>query len=296
MDRIFRLFARFAALLLVLLPIASPAEDKSAPPPVRPALWKVVDKDTTIYLFGTVHVLPPGIPWYDGKVAAAFEGSQELVTEIVDTDPTKTTMMQWAALSGNETLRGMLSPPEKAAYEGALAKLGIPAQAFDGYEPWLAAMILSVAPLAEAGFRPENGVDEALSSKAKTRGLAHGALETYEYQMTLFDSLPLETQKFYLAQVIKDLPTVREQIEQMTEAWKRGDADTLAKVMNAQEDYPGMFEMLLTNRNKNWANWVQDRMKRPGTVFLAVGAGHLAGPGSLQEQLDARGIKAERVQ
>ena len=117
MDRIFRLLARFAALLLVLLPIASPAEDArglgATPPPVRPALWKVADKDTTIYLFGTVHVLPPGIPWYDGKVAAAFEGSQELVTEIVDTDPTKKTMMQWASLSGNETLRGMLSPPEK---------------------------------------------------------------------------------------------------------------------------------------------------------------------------------------
>jgi uncharacterized protein YbaP (TraB family) len=298
MHVIFRLLARFAAALLVLLPIATPAEETAPPPPVHPALWKVADADTTIYLFGTVHVLPAGIDWYGGKVAAAFEGSQELVTEILDTDGSDShdLMIAQASLPEGQSLRAMLSADDRARYEAALAGLGMPAQVLDGYEPWLAALILSIAPLDKAGFASDNGVDKALEVRAKARGLARAGLETYQYQLGLFDSLPLATQKVYLAQVVKDMPTVMAEIGRMTEAWKRGDADGLARIMNAQEDFPGMFEILLLNRNKAWAGWIKQRMKQPGTVFLAVGAGHLAGPGSLQEQLAAQGMTAERVQ
>jgi uncharacterized protein YbaP (TraB family) len=298
MQRLYRVFARLAALLLVCLPIATQAEDAAPSPSVRPALWKVADEDTTIYLFGTVHVLPAGIDWYHGEVAKAFEGSQELVTEIVDADGSanKSAMTQKAALPAGQSLRGMMAPDERTRYEAALASLGLPPRAFDACEPWLAAMILSVAPLAKDGFAPANGVDVALSSRAKERGLKHEGLETYDFQLSLFDSLPMDTQKGYLSQVVKDLPTVRQEIDKMITAWKHGDADALAKLMNAGEDYPGMFETLLANRNRAWALWVKERMKQPGTVFVAVGAGHLAGPASLQEQLSAQGIASARVQ
>lgn len=297
MDRLLRLLTRLAAALLALMPIATPAE-KPLSAAVRPALWKVADQDTTIYLFGTVHVLPTGVAWYGGKVAEAFDRSGELVTEILDTDGSanRGAMIRRAALPQGQTLRAMLPEEERARYEAALAGLGLPPQSFDAYEPWLAAMILSVTPLTRAGFAPDNGVDVALGAKAKARGIRHEGLETYEYQLGLFDSLPLETQKHYLAQVVKGLPTVGEEIKAMIGAWERGDADTLARLMNADEDYPGMFEALLTNRNKAWAAWIQDRMKQPGTVFVAVGAGHLAGPGSVQEQLAARGLASQRVQ
>lgn len=302
MEGILRLFARplarLAAALLVLLPIATPAEDGGAPPPVRPALWKVADEDTTIYLFGTVHVLPSGIEWFDGKVASAFESAEELVTEILETDgaPGQTRMLARATLPAGESLRDLMAPEDRARYEEALRELGMPVESFDRYEPWLAAMVLSVAPLAADGFSPSNGVDTMLSGKAKLRNLSHDALETYEYQLELFDSLPLDTQKLYLSQVVKDLPNIREDIDRMIAAWKLGDAEALAALMNSKEAYPGMYELLLTNRNRAWAEWVRQRLEKPGTVFLAVGAGHLAGPGSLQEQLVAHGIAAERVQ
>lgn len=308
MDRLFRLlarrFARLLAALLVCLPLSASAEERAvapavpAPPAIRPALWKVSDADTTIYMFGTVHVLPSGIDWFGGKVAEAFAGSQELVTEIVDTDggANKGRMLAQAMLPQGQSLRGLMSAEDKTRYETALAGLDLPAQSFDGYEPWLAAMVLSVAPLAKEGFSTANGVDEALGVKAKARQLKHGALETYEYQLGLFDSLPLDTQKVYLSRVVQDLPNIKQDIGRMVDAWKHGDAEQLAELMNDGEDYPGMFELLLTNRNRNWAVWIKERLKQPGTVFLAVGAGHLAGPGSVQEQLGAHGIVSERVQ
>ena len=82
----------------------------------------------------------------------------------------------------------------------------------------------------------------------------------------------------------------------MVDAWKRGDADSLARLMNEEEDEPELMERLLTNRNKAWADWVKARLDKPGTVFVAVGAGHLAGNGSVQEQLATRGIATTRVQ
>jgi uncharacterized protein YbaP (TraB family) len=201
-----------------------------------------------------------------------------------------------AALPQGQTLRGLLSSEEKARYEAALANLGLPAQAFDAFDPWYAAIGLSILPLTRDGFASENGVEVALDARAKAKGLAHGALETAEYQLDLFDALPLDTQRVYLAEVVKDLPTIRDDLGKMVEAWKRGDPEELARLMNAEESDPQLLEALLTNRNRAWAGWIGERLTRPGTIFLAVGAGHLAGSGSLQEQLRAKGIASERVQ
>jgi uncharacterized protein YbaP (TraB family) len=82
----------------------------------------------------------------------------------------------------------------------------------------------------------------------------------------------------------------------MIEAWEKGDADELARLMNQDEDEPELMEKLLYARNKAWAEWIRARLDRPGTVFIAVGAGHLAGQGSVQDDLRAMGIASVRVQ
>ena len=291
-----RLFARLAAALLVLLPPNSAMAQSDAA--VRPALWKVADGDTTIYLFGTVHVLPAGIDWYGGKVAQAYAASDELVTEIAgeNTARMQAIVGKTALLPGGQTLRGMLDEGQRSRYETALAGLGISPAMFDRFEFWYAAIGLSTLPLMQDGYSPNNGVEKTLETKAQARRLPHSGLETVEYQLGLFDGLPVASQRRYLAEVVDQLPTIKAELRDMVEAWKRGDAVRLAELMNAEESDPVLTETLLTNRNRHWAGWIQGRMARPGTVFMAVGAGHLAGPGSVQEQLAAVGLKAERVQ
>lgn len=307
------LFRRIACLFLALfscLSVSASAQPQQpqqqlvpVKPPVpveraTPALWKVSDGDTTIYLFGTIHALPSGIDWFHGPVQQAFDGSQELVTEITETDPVEMQrlVLRHAMLPRGQSLRGLLAPELKTSYEKELGNLGLPAQAFDGYEPWYAAIALSTLPLIRSGYASENGVEQALDQRAKTLGHPHTALETAAYQIGLFDSLPLEAQKRYFAEVVDKLPSVTEELGQIIAAWRKGDAETLARLMNDKEDDPALIEMLLTNRNKAWAGWIKQRLAKPGTVFVAVGAGHLAGPGSVQEQLAAQGITTERVQ
>ena len=111
-----------------------------------------------------------------------------------------------------------------------------------------------------------------------------------------FDSLPADVQARYLGEVLGQLPTFKDEIRAMIEAWRIGDAEKLAKLLNAEESDPRMVEVLLTGRNRTWAEWLDVRLDQPGTVFVAVGAGHLAGAGSVQEQLAARGIAATRLQ
>jgi uncharacterized protein YbaP (TraB family) len=302
-----RLFRRIACLLLALvscLSITAPAREPAAATvavpaeKASPALWKVSDKDTTIYLFGTIHALPPGIDWFSGPVLQAFDRSQELVTEIAESDPAamQRLVQSRAMLPRGQTLRGLLSAEQNAAYEKQLGALGVPAQAFDGYEPWYAAIALSTLPLMRSGYAAENGVEQALDKRARALGHPHRALETAEYQINLFDTLPLDAQKRYFAEVVNKLPEVTTELDRIIAAWKQGDADNLARLMNEDEDDAALMELLLTNRNRNWARWIKRRMARPGTVFMAVGAGHLAGPGSVQEQLAAQGISAQRVQ
>lgn len=308
MNPLLRPIATCLAALAASLFTPALAQDAAAPDilpqtseqaaPVRPALWKVADEDTTIYLFGTIHVLPQGIDWFHGPVADAFTASGSLVTEIAGSDPADMPdlVTKLATLPKGETLREHLSPEHRARYEEALTKFGVPPEMFDRFKPWYVAVALSTLPLMQQGFTVEHGVEEQLEKRAQARALPRHGLETPEYQLSLFDALPPDVQERYLIEVIGQLPTIREQIDAMVGAWKNGNAEELARIMNADESDPVLVKVLLTDRNAAWARWINQRMDQPGTVFLAVGAGHLAGSGSLQEQLAALGIASTRLQ
>lgn len=291
-----------AAALLALsgCSIFQPRPASAVPPASGPALWKVADNDTTIYLFGTVHVLPETANWYDGRVATALQASRSIVTELpadAMADPkTQQTIMAFAMLPADKNLRDLLTPEQRATYEAAMAKVKMPPQSFDRFEPWFAGMTLSILPLLQNGYKAENGVEKVLEGKAGA-GIQRGAVETVEGQMKLFDELPQDAQIAYLMASAENMDKVVPMLDQMVAAWAAGDADKLAEIMNESlKDDPALAERLLYARNRNWARWIDDRLDQPGTVFMAVGAGHLAGGESVQAALAKRGIKSTRVQ
>jgi len=262
-----------------------------------PALWKVADEDTTIYLFGTIHALPKDVDWYAPHIAQALETSDELVTEVdlSHADIMPDLVAEKAALPEGQNLRDMLDGEQRKAFEHAMISLGLPVQAFDRFEPWYAAMTFSLIPLLNAGYDTEHGVETVLSQHfGPDKSRDH--LETAEFQIDLFDSLPMDTQITYLAEVVRTVPDLKHELDAMVRQWLDGNAQGLARLMKAQETDPLIYRRLITDRNAKWAAWVGKRLEKPGTVFIAVGAGHLAGRESLQEQLRKRGIRSARVQ
>ncbi|MEL0252179.1 MAG: TraB/GumN family protein, partial [Novosphingobium sp.] len=169
MKRAYRTFAATIALAAFAFAGAvnaqAPAVAAVAPAPkqVKPALWKVADEDTTIYLFGTIHALPKGLTWLDGPVEQALNGSSELITEIpeVPAGEQQKAVMAIGLLKG-ETLRSLMSDADRTAYEALLARLKIPAEAFDQLEPWLAGITLGVMPYAMAGYGADSGAEAVL--------------------------------------------------------------------------------------------------------------------------------------
>jgi uncharacterized protein YbaP (TraB family) len=277
-------------------PVQSAAAAPVAPSD-GPALWRVSDEDTTIYLFGTVHALPKDAVWMNDGIAAALGQADELVTEVPldQKQGVRADMLARAVLPDGQTLRQLLGEADLRAYERAMGSLGLPMATFDRFEPWYAAMAMSLLPMAKQGFSADAGVEAVLNARfdpARKRG----ALETVEYQLSLFDALPQDTQVSYLHEVADGVPEMGTMIRQMVAAWLKGDADGLAKLMNSDTSDPVLLDRLLYQRNLAWAKWIEARLAQPGTVFLAVGAGHLAGQGSVQDALAHEGIRTARLQ
>ncbi len=262
-----------------------------------PALWVVKDEDTTIYLFGTVHILKPGLTWFDEAVKEAFDASDELVVEMIEPDPAA--MMKivndMAIDKTGVSLRDKLSEEDRADYEAALTSLNLPVGAFDPLKPWFASVSLSLVPLMKSGYDTNSGVEDALTSQAKARNMKIIGLETPEQQLGFFDNLPEDVQIRFLNFNVDTIDEMADGMENMVAHWANANITALAELMNAGLEEKILYETLLSNRNANWAVWVDERMDQPGTVFMAVGAGHLAGETSLQAQLKKRGLKAKRV-
>lgn len=267
-------------------------------PALRPALWLVRDEDTVIYLFGTVHLLKPGLNWLTGPVADALTRSDTLVTEIVKTPEgdlaLQGAVMELALLPEGHSLRSLMLPERRHAFEALLVREGIAADSFDAYEPWYPALVLSMLPLIKHGMVPEAGVEAKLAQIHGSR--PKEALENAREQIQLFDTLSQGAQLAYLDSVVANYDTIGSQMEDLVSAWGKGDAEAIGAAMTANFDSPEVIDALIRKRNKAWADWIARRMARPGTLFLAVGAGHLAGPDSVQHYLSLAGVKTDRVQ
>ena len=290
-----RFFVSAAAVLSLGTSACATVDTPPAGAVPGPALWEVADEDTKIYLFGTVHALPQSTTWFDGRIERAFDSADELVTEIVMSSAAGSAqaLQSASALPEGQTLRGLMNAEDRQQYEAALVGLGLPVEALDRYEPWFAAMTLSLLPLLRSGYDTQSGVELSLSGRSSEK--KHGALETIEQQVALFDTLPQEAQLKFLDETVEKLDQATSTLDAMVAEWLKGDAVALANLLNAEMTDPVLYDRLLTSRNANWAGWIENRMAQPGTVFIAVGAGHLAGKGSVQDQLKARGLRVKRV-
>jgi uncharacterized protein YbaP (TraB family) len=271
------------------------------PPEPRPALWKVADRDTTIYLFGTIHLLPKGAKWVSPAFERAAEDSQGLVVEtIVDTAnpaPFAATMMRLATSPGLLPVLDRVPRNKRAALATAIARSRMAPAALDRMETWAVALALLGPQFEAMDLRQDEGVETKLKQRFAAAGKPIGQLETNEEQLRFFDLLPETAQQSLLLGALESPAAVKKQFDVMLGAWSRGDVAAIARSFNAEmAGSPALADLLLKRRNNNWTRWIEGRMDQPGTAMIAVGAGHLAGADSVQSMLEKRGLQVTRVQ
>lgn len=294
------LFRRVAAALgLTALLVAAPAATKG--PQAQPALWEVSDPDTTVYLFGTIHLLPENFEWRTAKFEKAVAGSQQLIVETIvdDKDPTKilSAIASLGFASGLPPLAERVPAQKRAALEAAVRKSGLPAAAFDRMKTWTAAFILLGDQFKNMGLKGGEGVEAILRGKFAAAGKPVGELESNVEQLGFFNALPESAQRALLEGALDKPDGMNVQFNGMLKAWARGDVEGIARTFDKDlSASPQLRETLIRQRNANWSRWIERRMAQPGAVMIAVGAGHLAGKESVIEMLKRDGYRVRRVQ
>jgi uncharacterized protein YbaP (TraB family) len=169
--------------------------------------------------------------------------------------------------------------------------------AFDRMDSWAAAITLIGTQFRSLGLQAEEGVETTLKASFNAAGKPIGQLETNTEQLGFFDALPEAAQRELLISALEQPAQAKLQFDSMLSAWTRGDVKAIAKTFNSDmAGSPELMDALMRRRNANWARWIETRMAQPGTVMVAVGAGHLAGEASVQDLLERRGLKVKRIQ
>jgi len=295
--------ALFAAIAGVPADALAQTAAPAAPAPIQgegPALWVVKDADSTLYLFGSVHVLRPTTGWASPHVEAAFDSASDIWFEISNPDDQAAIMplIQQHGLSPETPLSSRLTPEENAELDAAAQAMGASAAQLQPMKPWLAALSLSVAPLIKAGYDPKSGVELVLKARAEAAGKPIHGFETIDKQIGILAGLPDDVQLVFLRETLKDYENAATKLDEMVEAWARGDVATLDRVTitEMKEASPALYQSVLVDRNTDWANQIQTMLEGSGTAFIAVGAAHLTGDDSVQAILQKRGVIVEAAQ
>ncbi len=267
-------------------------------PPAGPAMWVIKDADSTIYLFGTVHLMKPDRQWRTPRFDAAFNSAEEVWLEINDKDDPAAmqTLVMQLGMDAANPLSKRLTAEQYGRFQTAAGKAGLPAAALDPMKPWMAAVTLSFVPMMKAGYDPNAGIDNVIKGAGQQASKPIRAFETAEQQLRFFDSLPTELQVEFLMSSIDEMDESPKMLDGLVDEWIVGDTKALEQdlVADMQEKYPQLYKVLLVDRNTAWADTLAKRLEGSGVSFVAVGSAHLVGEDSVQSFLARKGIKAER--
>ena len=256
-----------AAALAAASPAAMPAG--STVEEASPAIFVVRDADTTIYLFGTFHALDGKSAWFNQRVRTAFEQSDELVLETLVPE----------------------APPRGIPTPQPMPSLSVTTSA-----SFLATTRMAINAGRSHGLQVGNGADMVLRRVAEAEGKPVEGLETLQSQLNMVTHRPATPAAAPRRVDAPAMDSLSKSMVEMQDAWKQGDQAVFVRMLgDLERSSPSTYRVLFTERNARWADWIRARMQTPGTVFVAVGAGHLAGKDSVLVRLAQLGIRSSRV-
>lgn len=266
----------------------------------RPALWEAeFSGGGRAYLFGAVHLLPPGIDWADGPVNAAIVRSDALLLEIAAPPGTDNgeAFARLAMRPGRLPIERRLPPDLIDDWRRVMASANVAPGDLAHMDSWAAALAVARAANAEVGLSADAGVDAVLRRRFAEAGKPIMGLETAQGQLALFDALAPADQQAMLERSIDDFDRAAADYRAMLDDWAAGDGDGLLdRAARGILARPAVRQALLDGRNRAWAAELSDRLRSRRTIFVAVGAAHLAGPVGLPALLAARGATVRRLQ
>jgi len=279
----------------------------AAPAMAGPTLWVAKAKGSTVYMMGTVHLLPPDVSWQTPAVEKAVKDSSELWLEIVlpvgpgDAEAMKRTQQLIARLSmasEGERLSAKLTPEEWAKLQAIVAPTHVPPAVLDRMQPWFASVVAAQGVALGVGWSADRGADVVIDREAVAQGKTVKGFETAERQMQMFAAMPADAQLALLRSSLDDAgETGKAKLEAIARAWAAGDdaAAAVHLVTGIKDKSPDLYARMVVARNRAWVPEIEAMLKTPGVRMMAVGDGHLLGPDGVPALLKADGVRVERL-
>ena len=286
-------------LILLLLWALAPNSALAVEGDGHHSLWKATGpKGGTVYLLGSVHVLPESASPLPDVITSSFEASSTTVFE-VDFDAMNNSaqaIFSAGSLLPGETLEDMLSPDTAKMLKSHLGHAGLNPEMFKPMRPWMAALALTSFELVKHGYSPDAGIDITLARRATEAEKTIIALESAEEQISLFSNLSDSQSEAFLRYTIRDLRTLSTQLDTIIEAWKHGDVQSLRKLLGeAFLKEPEVLRRFVTARNEKWMTAILSLFEKDRVSMVVVGTLHLVGDQGILEKLKKAGIHVEQL-
>jgi uncharacterized protein YbaP (TraB family) len=285
MRRWLRLFP-----FLVVLVAAAPAR-------AQPPVWVVHGPHATVVLFGSIHLLPPGLDWEPPALKQALSQANDLWFEIPIDQTASLSAAQLAARRGilpaGQSLTSELTPEVRDRLARAAQSCGLPMAGLDHLRPWYADLALSVASYRQYGAGVESGVEQTLS--AANTNVPRRAFETVEDQIGFLADTPQADQVASLEETLGEIEAGPKLYQDLVKAWMAGDAAAIGhQALDPMiKQAPGVYRALVVERNRRWLTLIRERLNGQGEAVIVVGVGHLIGPDSVPSLLRQAGFQVD---
>jgi uncharacterized protein YbaP (TraB family) len=263
-------------------------------------VWAVRGAHNTVYLAGSIHLLPADDAALPAALEHAYADSSKLVMELdlAKFDPLEATvwMMDHSALPSGTKLRSVLGEARYGRVSAAAAHLGLAMIGLDDQAPWMVGMELTDTAYTHEGFDSDQGVEEQLVRRAQADGKPTAGLETLPEELGGLIALSREDQIRMLDETLDDLKDLKNEMRDVLRAWHQGDASRLATLLSSEyRAFPALYRPLVTDRNQRWLPQVEQLLRSDGNSLVVVGALHLVGEGGLLELLRKKGYKVTQL-
>ncbi|MEL7163736.1 MAG: TraB/GumN family protein, partial [Bacteroidota bacterium] len=232
-------------------------------------LWKInaPGNERASYLFGTIHLIPAEDYFVPNGVIAAMNESEQVFFEIdprAMQDPSMLfSLMNKINMRGDTSLEDLLTTEQYATVEGYFTKTGLPFMLFKRMKPlFLSAMVGQDLGAMTGGGDPMANMKSyefELTEVAEAGGKEISGLETMEFQLSLFDSIPYGAQALMLHDAILqdeagESGEGESELDRMIGLYKSKSVAAMATMISNESAQVAKFEeLLLTKRNANWA-------------------------------------------
>ncbi len=265
-------------------------------------LWKVSGKDLKkpTYIFGTMHMICASDIDLSDNLRSAIQACDEVYLEL-DMDDMMQLMsaMTHMNMRNDTTLSDLLTKDEYKKVKDYFDEHSamVPFALLERFKPLLVeSMVMEQSPGCENMIVMEQLVmKEAHDHEKEIKGL-----ETMDYQLGIFDSIPYKYQADQLVKMVADAGKSNGDDEQemkiLTDAYRSQELGKMEELTKKEDmGIKNFTDILLYNRNADWAQKLQKLMPQHALV-VAVGAGHLPGEKGVLNLLRKAGYTVEPVQ